>query len=89
MEFENSDTMDKYHPMGTVKQELIDSVNGVSDESDVIMMSNEKNEINSATGNSTVAETNTPVCDSAEKQVGFFVLFFKHFQTFQDEFIDF
>lgn len=74
MDFENLENMDKseFLPLGSVKQELIDTANGVANDP-AVLPTNENNEINSATTNSApdAAETNTPVCDSAEKQVTF------------------
>lgn len=68
MDFANLENMDKseFLPLGTVKQEMLDPANGIDDGT-----ANENNEINSATANNVpdVAETNNPVCDSAEKQV--------------------
>lgn len=72
MDFANLENMDKseFLPLGTVKQEMLDPVNGIGVET-ANLTANENNEINSATANIApdVAETNNPVCDSAEKQV--------------------
>lgn len=76
MDFANLENMDKseFLPLGTVKQEMLDPVNGIGVETANLtanLTANENNEINSATANIApdVAETNNPVCDSAEKQV--------------------
>lgn len=73
MDFDSLENMDKseFLPLGTVKQELLDSVNVMDDETMTERIS-ENTEINSATANvgaSNTVETNNPVCDSAEKQV--------------------
>ena len=75
---ESLESMDKteFLPLGTVKQEMIDTGNGISGgsdnaNSDATETNAENNEINSATTNngSDAVEVTNPVCDSAEKQV--------------------
>lgn len=76
---ESLENMDKteFLPLGTVKQEMIDTGNGISGGSnnansgDATETNGENNEINSATTNngSDPIEVINPVCDSAEKQV--------------------
>lgn len=73
MDFDILENMDKseFLPLGTVKQEMLDTANGI-DENVSTEGNTESSEINSATENrrtSDAAETNNPVCDSAEKQV--------------------
>lgn len=71
MDFETLENMDKseFLPLGTVKQEMLDTGNAVS--SHATEPNAENNGINSATTNnaSDAVEVNNPVCDSAEKQV--------------------
>lgn len=72
MDFESLENMDKseFLPLCcTVKQELLDTANGIDDGK--TETNAEHNEINSATPNivSAAAEVNNPDCDSAEKQV--------------------
>lgn len=94
MDFENLENMDKseFLPLGPVKQELIDAANSAADDP-AVLPSNESHEINSATTNTApdVAETNTPICDSAEKQVRFMIctLLTSNRITFMDIFIVF
>lgn len=75
MDIENLENMDKseFLPLGTVKQELLDTANGIADETTGTNAVNSEM-INATTnigsnGDSDGAETNNPVCDSAEKQV--------------------
>lgn len=73
MDFETAESVDKneFVALGTtVKQEMID--NGIADDATAETMAG-SNEINSATTASNTpdaTETNNPVCDSVEKQVG-------------------
>lgn len=76
---ESLESMDKteFLPLGTVKQEMLDTGNGITggsdnaNSADATETSAENSEINSATTNngSDAVEVNNPVCDSAEKQV--------------------
>lgn len=80
MEFESVENIDKseFLPLGTVKQEMLDTAN-VIDEDVSIEGTSENSEINNATTNrraSDASETNNPVCDSAEKQVKTSAIFF-------------
>lgn len=71
MDFETLENMDKseFLPLGTVKQEMLDTGNGIGANATEKVVEN--NEINSATTNnaSDGVEVNNPVCDSVEKQV--------------------
>lgn len=73
MDIESLENMDKseFLPLSVVKQELLDTANGIDNETTETVAEN--NEINSASINDTVepVEINNPVCDSAEKQVIF------------------
>lgn len=73
MEFETLENMDKseFLPLGAVKQEMLDTGNGISIGANATKTVAENNEINSATTNNTSdsVEVNNPVCDSVEKQV--------------------
>lgn len=75
MDIENLENMDKseFLPLGTVKQEMMDTANGIAEETTATNaensdMINATVNIGSA-GDGDGAETNNPVCDSAEKQV--------------------
>lgn len=80
MDFESLENMDKseFLPLGTVKQELLDPANGISD--DATKATAENDDVSVATtinDSSDSAETNNPVCDSADKQVReIFLIFF-------------
>lgn len=68
MDFENLQTMDKseFLPLGTVKQELLDAANGITNDADATEKTIQINSDDSET-----VEATNPVCDSAEKQVNY------------------
>lgn len=74
MDIESLENMDKseFLPLSVVKQELLDTANGIDNNERTETVA-ENNEINSASTNDTVepVEIINPVCDSAEKQVIF------------------
>lgn len=72
MNFESSENMDKseFLPLGAVKQEIVDTANGIGNNTTETVTEN--NGINSETTSnnaSNTVEVNNPDCDSVEKQV--------------------